>query len=123
MMISAATGDLIIIYAAPVKLRGEIVGVFYGRKNAAALSAVIDHFSYGETGYQYIMNEHDNVVAHKDTAMVLEQFNMLENAAGTEEAVASVEEQTASMEQIASTSEALAKLAEEMNIGVTKFKY
>lgn len=80
MMISAATGDLIIIYAAPVKVRGEIVGVFYGRKSAAALSAVVDHFSYQETGYQYIMNEHGNVVAHKDTNMVLEQFNMLENA-------------------------------------------
>ncbi|GKX28099.1 methyl-accepting chemotaxis protein [Vallitalea longa] len=46
-----------------------------------------------------------------------------ENAAGTEEASASVEEQTASMQEIANASEALAKLAEEMNLGITKFKY
>lgn len=46
-----------------------------------------------------------------------------ENAAGTEEASASVEEQTASMQEIANASEALSKIAEEMNMGITKFKY
>ncbi|QZY54915.1 methyl-accepting chemotaxis protein [Crassaminicella profunda] len=46
-----------------------------------------------------------------------------ENAAGTEEASASVEEQTASIEEIANASESLAKLAEEMQEGITKFKY
>ncbi len=46
-----------------------------------------------------------------------------ENAAGTQEASASVEEQTAAMAEIAHASEALAKLAEEMQIGISKFKY
>ncbi|WP_132253948.1 methyl-accepting chemotaxis protein [Natranaerovirga pectinivora] len=46
-----------------------------------------------------------------------------QNAAGTQEASASVEEQTASMEEIAHSSELLSQLAEEMQIGISKFKY
>lgn len=46
-----------------------------------------------------------------------------ENAAGTEEASASVEEQTASMEEIAKSSEELAKIAQDMQQGISRFKY
>lgn len=46
-----------------------------------------------------------------------------ENATGTQEASASVEEQTASMNEIAEASEFLGVLAEEMQDGITKFKY
>ena len=46
-----------------------------------------------------------------------------ENAASSEEAAASVEEQTASMEEIHNASITLARLAEELQEGITKFKY
>lgn len=46
-----------------------------------------------------------------------------ENAAGTEEASATVEEQAASNEEVLSASESLAQLAEEMQVGISKFKY
>ncbi|WBW99131.1 methyl-accepting chemotaxis protein [Oceanirhabdus sp. W0125-5] len=46
-----------------------------------------------------------------------------ENATGTQEASASVEEQTASMNEIAEASEFLGVLAEEMQSGISRFKY
>ncbi|WBW99130.1 methyl-accepting chemotaxis protein [Oceanirhabdus sp. W0125-5] len=46
-----------------------------------------------------------------------------ENAAATQEASSSVEEQTASMKEIASASEFLGVLAEEMQDGISEFKY
>ncbi|GMQ60258.1 methyl-accepting chemotaxis protein [Vallitalea sediminicola] len=74
-----------------------------------------------------VLNESSKMMEDKKVSIteITENLSAIsqENAAGTEEASASVEEQTASMEELANASESLAKLAEEMNIGITKFKY
>lgn len=74
-----------------------------------------------------IINKSSKIMDDKRLAItnITEELSVIsqKNAVGTEEASASVEEQTASMEEIANASESLAKLAEEMNVGITKFKY
>lgn len=38
IIVSSATGELVMIYAAPVYNKGQLVGVIYGRRNGNALS-------------------------------------------------------------------------------------
>ncbi|WP_049765265.1 cache domain-containing protein [Alkaliphilus metalliredigens] len=80
ILISRATGEMVIIYAAPVIVQGEIIGVFYGRREGTFLSDIVNDINYGETGYAYVINNEGTIVADKDLELVLKQDNMLENA-------------------------------------------
>ncbi|MDD3570308.1 MAG: cache domain-containing protein, partial [Lachnospiraceae bacterium] len=75
LLISSATGQLVLIYAAPVYENGKVIGVLYGRRDGQALSNIIKEVTYGETGYGYIVNKDGIVVGHKDAELVLNQFN------------------------------------------------
>jgi len=66
-----------------------------------------------------MQNKKDNIVGLIESLSAISE----ENAAASEEVNATVEQQTSSMQQIADASEELAKLAEDMNMGVAKFKY
>lgn len=74
-----------------------------------------------------LMNQSGKEMIHKKDMMVeiIQNLSAIseENAAGTEEASASVEEQTSTMIEIASTSESLGKLANNLQEGISKFKY
>ena len=77
---SSIDGTLIIIYAAPVYENGQIIGVFYGRKDAQILSDIVSQVNYRETGYAYIINNQGTTIGHKDKELVLSQDNDIENA-------------------------------------------
>lgn len=79
LIISSATGELVLIFAAPVYKQGEIVGVVYGRRDGNALSKIISEVSYKQTGYAYIVNNQGVTVAHKNTDLVFTQDNDIEN--------------------------------------------
>ena len=80
LIISSTTGELVLIFAAPVYRQGEVVGVLYGRKDGRALSEMISEVSYKQTGYAYMVNNQGVTVAHKDTDLVFAQDNDIENA-------------------------------------------
>lgn len=80
VLISKANGQMVNIFATPIKSNGEIVGVFYGRKTATVLSEVVSEFQYGATGYAYVINNQGVNVGHKDTELVMKQDNAIENA-------------------------------------------
>ncbi|MGP6147090.1 methyl-accepting chemotaxis protein [Jeotgalibaca sp. A122] len=67
-----------------------------------------------------IMDEKKNLIIH-----TMEQLAAIseENAASTEEASATVDEQVNAMSQISEASDSLAHLAEELTLGMQKFKY
>lgn len=85
LLIGRNTGKPEFFYAAPVKKDGEIVGVFYGKKNATALSEVASNIQYGETGFGFIVDNNGRVVGSSDEALVTEQFNFIEAAAEDKE--------------------------------------
>lgn len=76
LLISSATGELVLIYAAPVYDNGKIVGVLYGRKDGQTLTDIVKDVTYGETGYAYVVNDQGIVVGHPDVELVLKQFNL-----------------------------------------------
>jgi methyl-accepting chemotaxis protein len=80
LIISKVTGDAMAVYAAPIYLNGELVGVFYGEKEALSLSQIVSEVKYGETGYGYLVNNQGTIVAQENTELVLKQDNVLENA-------------------------------------------
>lgn len=79
LIISSATGELVMIYAAPVYDQGRIVGVIYGRRDGNALSDVVREVHYKQTGYAYIINNQGVTVGHKNTDLVFAQDNDIEN--------------------------------------------
>ncbi|MEA5084144.1 MAG: methyl-accepting chemotaxis protein [Lachnospiraceae bacterium] len=87
LLISSATGQLVLIYAAPVYDNGKVIGVLYGRRDGQALSNIIKEVTYGETGYGYIVNKEGIVVGHKDVELVLNQFNLAKAGEGSPEYV------------------------------------
>lgn len=75
LLISAVTGSPVIIYAVPIYNNGNQVGVFYGRKDGSNLSDIVKEFSYGQTGFAYVVNNEGTTVGHRNHDMVLAQSN------------------------------------------------
>ncbi|QNO15903.1 methyl-accepting chemotaxis protein [Alkalicella caledoniensis] len=75
IIISLLGDGAIIIYAVPVKVNNEIIGVFYGWRDGLAISEILADISFGETGESYTLNKVGTVTGHADTTMVLNQFN------------------------------------------------
>ncbi len=78
LIVSAVTGELVLMYAAPIKSQGKIVGALIGRRNGNALSNIADTIGFGEKGYGYIINNSGTVVGHPNREQVLKQFNAIE---------------------------------------------
>ena len=80
IIISKLTGKPVLIIAVPVFDKGTQVGVLYGRISGESLSEIAASVKYGETGYGYMINAEGMFAGHPDTSLVLEQFNVIEEA-------------------------------------------
>ncbi len=80
LLFSKLDGKPVIVFAAPVKSNGKIIGVLYGRKDGLMLSEISKEILYRNTGYGYMVNNQGVTVAHKNTDLVLMQDNDIENA-------------------------------------------
>ena len=84
LLISRVTNDLVLMYAAPIKRDGKVVGALIGRGDGNALSNIIQDIGYGSEGYGYMINNEGTVVAHPDRDRVLNQWNPIEEAKNDE---------------------------------------
>lgn len=80
LLISSATGELVLIYAAPVYHNNHVIGVLYGRRDGSVLSQITNSAKYKDTGYAYMINNQGVTVAEKDLELVLSQENVIEDA-------------------------------------------
>lgn len=80
VLVSIESGDIIFNYAVPIQQNGRQAGVLYGRRSAQAMSDVVRDFEYNDTGFSYIVNKEGRIVADRNTDMVLQQVNLLEEA-------------------------------------------
>lgn len=80
LLVSKVTNTVVLMYAAPIKMDGKVVGALVGRSDGNALSEITDDTGYGVSGYAYMINSKGTVVAHKDRDKVLTQFNPIEEA-------------------------------------------
>ncbi len=75
LIISRVTNEPVLMYAAPIKKDGKVVGVLIGRRDGNALSNVTNSINYGENGYAYMINDKGIVIGHPDKQKVLNEFN------------------------------------------------
>lgn len=80
LIISKVTNDAIIVFAAPVYVGGQQVGVLYGERDGISFCDIISKIKFGETGYAYMINNEGVTVANKNKELVLNQDNIIENA-------------------------------------------
>ncbi|MFA5536034.1 MAG: methyl-accepting chemotaxis protein [Bacillota bacterium] len=90
-IVSRLTGEVVVMYAVPIKRGEEVVGALVGRRDGNALSEITDDTGFGEKGYAYMINSQGVVIAHSNRELVLDGYNPIE-AAKTDRSVAGLAE-------------------------------
>lgn len=80
LIVSQITNELVLMYAAPIRKDGKVVGALIGRRDGNALNEIIKDAGFGEKGYAYMINGKGTIVAHPDVEKVFNQFNPVEEA-------------------------------------------
>ena len=80
LMFSKVDDKPVIVVAAPVRAQGRVAGVLYGRMDGLMLSRICEGITYKNTGTAYIVNQQGTTVGHRDTQLVLDEDNDIENA-------------------------------------------
>ncbi len=78
VLISKTTNAASIIYAAPIKQNGAVVGVLMGRRNGTALNDITDELGIGEKGYAFVVGADSTLFAHPNRDYVMNQVNVFE---------------------------------------------
>ena len=78
VIVSKLTGEVILIYASPVYVDGQIKGVFYGTRDGSSLSQICNEFEYKKTGFGYLINDSGTAVGDRDKELVKNQVNYVE---------------------------------------------
>lgn len=76
VLISKVTNSAVIMYAAPIKADGKVVGVLIGRKDGTALNDITDELGIGERGYAFIVGADSTMYSHPNRDLVMEQANV-----------------------------------------------
>ena len=77
--VDAGTGQLIISAAVPAyDDNDEFIGVVAGDISLQLMSNLVETYEIGETGYPYITTNGGTLIAHPDSTMVAEEFNISE---------------------------------------------
>lgn len=80
VIISSVTGEPVLIIATPVIRNNNVTGVLYGVIEQQQIQELCEQFSYGKTGYSYIINSSGDIIASKDKEDIINQVNVLEAA-------------------------------------------
>ncbi len=75
VVISKDTGLPVVTVAVPLKRDGKITGVLFGMRDGDEISKLVANIKIGETGYVYIINREGTVQGHKDSKLILNQYN------------------------------------------------
>jgi methyl-accepting chemotaxis protein len=78
-LMSRTEGIMVVIYSAPVKRNGTIVGVITATKDSAEISNLVNDITFGETGKAFMLEGTGIKIAHYDNELVLNQDNDLVN--------------------------------------------
>ena len=77
-LVSAVTGGLVTVVAAPIKSGGKVVGVFTGTMSIAELSKKVGEVKIGKTGYAYMIRSDGLTIANPNKELVMKD-NPLKN--------------------------------------------
>ncbi len=79
VLVSKVTNGTVIMYAAPIKLDGEIIGALIGRRDGVALKEISQNMTFGEEGTAFILGYDGTFYAHNEDIIVMEQKNVIKD--------------------------------------------
>ncbi|MBN2222204.1 MAG: methyl-accepting chemotaxis protein, partial [Vallitaleaceae bacterium] len=77
-LVVTGKSELFLMYAVPIKQGDQVVGVLVGKRDGNFLSSISNSFSYGESGFAYMINSKGVFVAHQDEGQVLNRYNPIQ---------------------------------------------
>ena len=79
VIISSVSGEAIMVVATPVYRNDNITGVLYGVIEQEQLQNISEQFSYGKTGFSYIVHENGGMITSNLREDITNQLNLLED--------------------------------------------
>ncbi|MBU5310853.1 methyl-accepting chemotaxis protein [Tissierella carlieri] len=79
-IIDRTNGNLILCYAVPIKDGGRVKGVLAATRDGNVLSDFISDMRFGENSEAFMINKQGTTVASKDRELVMNMYNILEEA-------------------------------------------
>ncbi len=80
LIFDESDGSPVIIFAAPVKSYGKVIGVLYGKRNALELSGFVSDLNYKKTGFSYMVDNEGTSVGDRNTDLVINRVNFVDIA-------------------------------------------
>lgn len=90
-MLDNDDSGIIMVYAVPVKVDGEIAGVLMAIRDGLELSDFAGRVKFGETGEAFIINKKGRTIAHADKELLLQIVKTATSADATSSASASAD--------------------------------
>jgi len=75
-LISKTTGQLVVVYAVPIKSNDEIIGVLIQTMDGDNLSELTNQVKVGATGSAFMIAKDGTSIANKDKSLVLKKYNI-----------------------------------------------
>ncbi|MEJ6951890.1 methyl-accepting chemotaxis protein [Natronospora cellulosivora (SeqCode)] len=72
----AASGELIISTAKPIYINNQLQGVMAADISLDFLSELVSNITVGESGYAYIVDGQGRILAHPDTSLIEDRFDV-----------------------------------------------
>ena len=72
--------QMIFLLEVPIITNGHFDGIVYGGISADFLSDIVVNLSMGNNGVAYVLDNHGNVIGHREASIVKESSNMIEAA-------------------------------------------
>lgn len=82
VIISKSTGKPVIMYSAPLKKEGKIVGAIIGRRDGYYVSEVLSVIKPNQNGYSYAINKKGKIIGHGRKELVDSEFNPIKRMGG-----------------------------------------
>lgn len=79
-IISKTDGNVVVVYAVPIKNNNEIVGVLIETQDGNKLSELTNQVKIGQTGYAFMIKQDGTNIASTNKDLVLQMYNPIEEA-------------------------------------------
>ena len=79
-IVSKTGGDIVVVYAVPVKYNNQIIGVLIETRDGNYLSELTNQLKIGQTGYAFMIKKDGTNIASNDKDKVLQMYNPIEEA-------------------------------------------
>jgi methyl-accepting chemotaxis protein len=78
-LMSKTENKIVVVYAAPIKQNGQVIGVITGTKDGNDISSISNDITFGSTGKAFMLAKDGTKIAHYDNSLVTKEDNDFNN--------------------------------------------